>query len=317
MGQDDRAGSLGDGTALPAQLVEGLLLLCQGDFSYRLQRSRLRDRDDTVAFFFNAIAEELERLISASRDNEARMSALVERLSDALVRVASGDFSIEVERDYRGDAPDVLVFLVNNTISELAEFVAASGRRAEDDRRRLEELVQSRTRELELLATTDELTGLLNRRRILEVAAEECHRAARYPEMLCVALFDIDHFKSINDRSGHAAGDAALRLVARAAEAQLRQQDSIGRYGGEEFLVVFPQTSLDGARQVTERLRRAIETLDSGADGTGLPLTVSAGVAEAARGEALDDLLKRVDAAMYEAKALGRNRVVSRHAVQR
>ena len=147
MGQDDRAGSLGDGTALPAQLVEGLLLLCQGDFSYRLQRSRLRDRDDTVAFFFNAIAEELERLISASRDNEARMSSLVEHLSDALVRVASGDFSIEVERDYRGDAPDVLVFLVNNTISELAEFVAASGRRAEDDRRRLEELVQSRTRD--------------------------------------------------------------------------------------------------------------------------------------------------------------------------
>ena len=317
MGQDDRARSLGEGTALPAQLVEGLLLLCQGDFSYRLTRSRLRDHDDTVAFFFNAIAEELERLISASRDNEARMSALVERLSDALVQVASGDFSIQVERDYRGDATDVLVFLVNNTITELAEFVGVSGRRAEDDRRRLEELVQSRTRELELLATTDEVTGLLNRRRILEVAGEECGRTERYPEMLCFAMFDIDHFKSINDRFGHSAGDTALLLVAQAAKAQLRQQDRIGRYGGEEFLVVLPQTSLEGAMHVTERVRAAIEAVDSHAGGSEQPLTVSAGVAEAAPGEALDDVLKRVDAAMYEAKASGRNRVVGRHAPPR
>ncbi len=201
MGQDDRAGSLGDGTALPAQLVEALLLLCQGDFSYRLQRSRLRDRDDTVAFFFNAIAEELERLIPRRATTRRACRRWWNVSATRSFRVASGDFSIEVERDYRGDAPDVLVFLVNNTISELAEFVADSDRRAEDDRQRLEELVQSRTRELELLATTDELTGLLNRRRILEVAAEECQRLARYPEMLCFALFDIDHFKSINDLS--------------------------------------------------------------------------------------------------------------------
>jgi diguanylate cyclase (GGDEF)-like protein len=313
MGQDDRTRPLGDGTDLPANLVEGLLQLCQGDFSYRLQRSLLRDRDDTVAFFFNAIAEELERLIATARDNEVRMSALVERLSEALVRVASGDFSVQVERDYRGDAPDVLVFLVNNTITELAEFVAAASRRAEVDRRRLEELVNLRTRELELLATTDELTGTLSRRRILEVAAEECQRTERYPGMPCFAMFDVDHFKSINDRFGHSAGDAALRLVVTTAKGQLRQQDRIGRYGGEEFLIVFPETSVDGATRVTERVRQSVDALDLHADGTRLRLTISAGVADVSRGERVDDVLKRVDAAMYQAKAAGRNRVVSSH----
>jgi methyl-accepting chemotaxis protein len=118
--------------------VEALLRLCQGDFAYRLPRTLSRDNDDTVAFFFNAIAEELERLIKEARDNETRMSTLIDRLSEALVAVASGDFSIQVERDYRGDPADVLSFLVNNTITELAELVADSDRLAADDRQRLE-----------------------------------------------------------------------------------------------------------------------------------------------------------------------------------
>ena len=315
MGQDDRGRSLADGTALPAQLVEGLLLICQGDFAYRLPRTLSRDHDDTVAFFFNAIAEELERLITEARDNEARMSTLIARLSEALVAVASGDFSSQVERDYRGDPADVLAFLVNNTISELAEFVTASKRRAADDRQRLEQLIESRTRELQLLASTDELTGILNRRRILEVAAEECRRNARYPELLCLAMFDIDHFKSVNDRFGHTVGDKVLRLVADAAGAQLREQDRMGRYGGEEFLIVLPQTGLDGATSVTERVCTAIEALDVDLGGARASLSVSAGVGDVAPGETVDDVLRRVDAAMYRAKAAGRNQVVRARAI--
>jgi diguanylate cyclase (GGDEF)-like protein len=290
--------------------VEALLLLCQGNFAYRLPRTLSRDNDDTVAFFFNAIAEELERLIQEARDNEARMSALIDRLSEALVAVASGDFSTQVERDFRGDPADVLAFLVNNTIMELAQLVADSERRAADDRNRLEQLVEVRTRELQVLASTDELTGILNRRRILEVAAEECQRVARYPETLCFAMFDIDHFKLINDRFGHSVGDRALRLVAAAARSQLRLQDRMGRYGGEEFLIVFPETSLEGAERVTERVRAAIEALGLDEGSHRATLTVSAGVAEVARGESLDDVLRRVDAAMYLAKASGRNQVV-------
>jgi len=310
VGQDDRSGSIGEGPGLPAQLVEALLLLCQGNFTYRLPRTLSRDNDDTVAFFFNAIAEELERLIKEARENETRMSMLIDRLSEALVAVASGDFSTQVERDFRGDPADVLAFLVNNTIVELAQLVADSDRRAADDRQRLEQLVEVRTRELQVLASTDELTGILNRRRILEVAAEECQRVARYPETLCFAMFDIDHFKMINDRFGHSVGDQALRLVSAAARSQLRLQDRMGRYGGEEFLIVFPETSLDGAARVTERVRAAIEALGLDEGSLSATLTISAGVAEVARGETLDDVLRRVDAAMYLAKAAGRNQVV-------
>jgi diguanylate cyclase (GGDEF)-like protein len=308
--QDDFQQSLSEGPALPARLVEALLLLCQGNFTYRLRRTLSRDYDDTVAFFFNAIAEELERLITTARENEARMSTLIQELSEALVGVASGDFSIQVERDYRGDPADVLSFLVNNTIKELAELVAISDRRAADDRQRLELLVEARTIELRMLASTDELTAILNRRRILEVAAEECQRTARYRDPLCIAMFDIDHFKSINDQFGHSVGDHALRLVAAAARSQLRLQDQIGRYGGEEFLIVFPETPLEGATRVTERVRAAIESMATHEGGHRVPLTVSAGVAEVTRGEALDFVLQRVDAAMYRAKAAGRNRVV-------
>ena len=311
MGADDDRRQVSGGAPLPAILVEALLRVCQGDFAYRLPRTLTRDEDDTVAFFFNAIAEELERLITTAQHSETRMSALVDRLSDALVRVAAGDFSIQVERDFRGDPPDVLVFLVNNTIAELGAFVAASERRAEVDRLRLEQLVEVRTSELTRLATTDEVTGALNRRSVLEVAAVERRRAIRYQHPLCLAMFDIDHFKSINDQHGHGAGDEAIRRVAAVAAAGLRQPDVFGRYGGDEFVIVIPETGLAGATRLAERVRAAVEAQPFTVAGAAVPLTISMGVAEVAPGEELDDVLKRVDAAMYQAKAEGRNRVVA------
>ena len=144
---------------LPSALVEGLLRLCQGDFSYRVPRSLNRDTDDTAAFFVNAIAEELGRMLRASQQQERHLTATIEQLSAALTRVATGDFSAQVERDYSGDPADVLAFLVNNTILELGEFVASAKRRADEDRRRLEQLVEERTAELRVLATIDALTG--------------------------------------------------------------------------------------------------------------------------------------------------------------
>jgi diguanylate cyclase (GGDEF)-like protein len=287
--------------------MEALLLFCQGNFSYRLPRTLSRDNDDRVALFFNAIAEELELRIKEARANETRMSALIDRVRKALVSLASGDFSVRIERDFRGDPADDMTLLVNNTITEL---VADSDRRAADERQRLEELVEARTRELQVLASTDELTGVLNRRRILAVAADECQRVARYPEALCFAMFDIDHFKLINDLFGHTVGDQALRQVAVTARSQLRLQDRMGRYGGEEFLIVFPETSLEGAARVTDRVRAAIETLEIYEGNLRATLTISAGVAEVARGETLDNVLRRVDSAMYLAKSAGRNQIV-------
>jgi hypothetical protein len=144
----DRHDTLGR-DPLPAALVDGFFRLCQGEFDYRLPRSMSRDADDTAAFFFNTVAEELERLLRTSRQREDRLSRTVAHLSEALVRVAAGDFSVQIARDYGGDATDVLVFLVNNTISELSAFVAATERRAEEDRLRLERIVRQRTRELQ------------------------------------------------------------------------------------------------------------------------------------------------------------------------
>jgi diguanylate cyclase (GGDEF)-like protein len=294
---------------LPPALVEGLLRLCQGDFSYRVPRSLNRNSQDTAAFFVNAIAEELERIISRSREQEQHLTRMVEQLSAALTRVATGDFSVQVARDFSGDAPDVLAFLVNNTILELGEFVSASHRRAEEDRRRLERLVEERTAELKVLATTDELTGTLNRRRFFEVAEQEQARSERYRRPLAVAMLDLDHFKAVNDRHGHAVGDEALKLAAQVMQRVVRRQDHVGRYGGEEFGVVLPETRLEEAAHVLERVRREIARIELCADGVSVPLRVSAGVAAWQAGEVIDTTFKRADGALYEAKQAGRDRV--------
>jgi diguanylate cyclase (GGDEF)-like protein len=296
---------------LPAALVEGLLRLCQGDFEYRVPRSLNRDTDDTAAFFVNAIAEELGRMLRASQQQERHLTSTVEQLSAALTRVATGDFSVQVERDYSGDPADVLAFLVNNTILELGTFVNEAQRRAEEDRRRLEQLVEERTAELRILATTDALTGTLNRRRFFEEAEEERARAQRYKHPLSVAMLDLDHFKSINDRFGHAVGDEALRRSAAIMKRVVRRQDRVGRYGGEEFGVLFPETGLEEAASVAERLRREIAGEELRAGERVVALRVSCGVAACRADESIEETFKRADAALYEAKVGGRNRVVA------
>ncbi len=294
---------------LPPALVEGLLRLCQGDFSYRVPRALTRDSEDTAAFFVNAIAEELERIIQRSREQEQHLTRTVEQLSSALTRVATGDFSVQVPRDFSGDPSDVLAFLVNNTILELGEFVTASQRRAEEDRRRLERLVEERTAELKVLAMTDELTGTLNRRRFFEVAEQEQARSERYRRPLAVAMLDLDHFKAVNDRYGHAVGDEALRLAAGVMQRVVRRQDHVGRYGGEEFGVLLPETRLEEAGRVLERVRREVARIELRVEDALVPLRVSAGVAAWQSGEVIDATFKRADAALYEAKQAGRDRV--------
>jgi len=293
---------------LPPVLVDGLLRLCQGDFSFRLQRTHRRDEEDTIAFFVNTIAEELERILRETRAQEEKLARLVDRLSDALQAVAAGDFTSNVERDFSGDSADVLAFLVNNTIAELGTVVTESRRQAAEEKSRLERLVADRTAELERLATTDSLTGALNRRRLFEVAAAELARAARYEHPLCLAMLDLDHFKSINDRYGHAVGDEALRLVAAVTRERLRSVDVLGRYGGEELVVVLPQTPRDAAEIALERIRAAIAAIRLSAPEA--RVYISGGLVQARHDESLDEALSRADAALYQAKHGGRNRIV-------
>jgi diguanylate cyclase (GGDEF)-like protein len=160
-------------------------------------------------------------------------------------------------------------------------------------------------------AERDELTGLFNRRRILEELLAVQTRAQRSAAPFAVAMVDIDHFKDINDRHGHAGGDAVLRRFAQLAQDTLRAVDMLGRWGGEEFLIILASEDVAGATVVAERLRLAVSALEvERPDGGRIRLTVSMGLAGWQAGEPADRLIARADQALYRAKAGGRDRVV-------
>jgi diguanylate cyclase (GGDEF)-like protein len=163
--------------------------------------------------------------------------------------------------------------------------------------------------ELLELATKDSLTGLINRRHFFVLAEAELERSQRYHHPLSLIMLDLDHFKRINDRGGHAAGDQALRGTADSIRPVLRGADLLARYGGEEFVILLPETSLPEAQHVAERVRVAVHRSQEGIGGH--PLTASLGVACLRPGEqaSIDQLLSRADLALYQAKQNGRNRV--------
>jgi diguanylate cyclase (GGDEF)-like protein len=157
-------------------------------------------------------------------------------------------------------------------------------------------------------ASTDELTGLLNRRGFLNAAQQMIARQAQKREPVSALMFDLDHFKSINDRFGHGIGDAALRVFANTIAATMRASDIIGRFGGEEFVALLPGT-LSDAKVVAERVRKAFAAAGATVAGHDLNATVSIGAAAAGAGTDIVALLAAADAALYRAKAQGRNRV--------
>lgn len=162
------------------------------------------------------------------------------------------------------------------------------------------------------LATRDDLTGLVNRRHLKELAALEQRRAMRRGTLPCLCLVDIDHFKRVNDQHGHAAGDEVLRRFARHAAAAMRETDVLARWGGEEFLVLMPDTQPDEARTGIERLRRVLARDDAWGGQVHLRVSFSAGLTAWRPHEPLRDALQRADHALYQAKAAGRDRLVHR-----
>ena len=164
---------------------------------------------------------------------------------------------------------------------------------------------------IEELAELDELTGAFNRRCIMRMLEEEITRCARNGSSCAIALIDLDWFKRINDTYGHPTGDEVLRTFAISMFANIRSIDRFGRYGGEEFLLVLPDLSVDAAARALDRLRAIIADLDWSAFSPGMRVTISAGVATLAAGETADTFLARADSALYAAKAKGRNRVAS------
>lgn len=164
-------------------------------------------------------------------------------------------------------------------------------------------------RRIEELAEIDDLTGAFNRRRMMRALDEECVRVQRSGSPYSIALIDLDFFKKINDRFGHPTGDEVLRTFAITVFANIRATDKFGRYGGEEFVLLMPDTPNEVATRILDRLRIITSELDWSAFSDGLKVTISAGVATARTDEAPDSVLARADAALYTAKDHGRNRI--------
>lgn len=164
---------------------------------------------------------------------------------------------------------------------------------------------------IEELANLDSLTGIFNRRRIFEMLSQEVNRFSRAQGPFSVCMLDIDHFKDVNDLYGHQAGDDILRDIACKVSGNLRSIDGFGRYGGEEFLVVLPQTTLEGAIIKAQRICLQVKSLRFPAISEDLVVTVSIGVAEYYKSEDIDETLARADRCLYEAKHQGRNCVIA------
>lgn len=163
---------------------------------------------------------------------------------------------------------------------------------------------------LEVMATTDGLTGLTNRRHFMQEGQQDLARARRYQRPVSVALADLDHFKNVNDRYGHDAGDTVLKAFAAVVFETLRQTDRVCRYGGEEFAFIFPETTPSVAADLAERLRRRFETTPVPlSTGDSIYVTLSMGVVDASALD-LEEALRQADHALYAAKAAGRNRII-------
>jgi diguanylate cyclase (GGDEF)-like protein len=179
--------------------------------------------------------------------------------------------------------------------------------------KRLQDELEEKNRELERLSISDGLTGLFNHRHIHGLLAEEYERVARTHDCMSVAMFDLDHFKAVNDTHGHQAGDRVLVELADILREVARDVDRLGRYGGEEFMALLPETCIDDAAVFVERVRREVarRPFDVGREEP-LHMTLSAGVAtyphETIRD--VESLVRLADQALYTAKETGRNRVV-------
>ena len=162
--------------------------------------------------------------------------------------------------------------------------------------------------EVQQLAKIDGLTGLYNRRYLFEVGKREIQRAHRYKLDLSAIMFDIDHFKKINDTNGHKTGDEVLRILAQHCKKILRTTDTIGRYGGEEFAIILPNANLDTTHHVAERLRKFVAKNPFSTSKGTISITISLGIAPLT--ETIMDLatlLDRADTSLYDAKQAGRN----------
>ncbi|MCF6201408.1 MAG: GGDEF domain-containing protein, partial [Hydrogenimonas sp.] len=203
----------------------------------------------------------------------------------------------------------VIALLIALFIARAIYFSAI--RESKEEKERLERLVKERTHEIELLSKTDGLTGLWNRRYLEEMLEIEFKRARRYNHNVSIAVVDLDHFKQINDNYGHMAGDEVLRQVSSHIRSCIRETDFVGRYGGEEIVVILPETDIKTAQLIAEKIRETIESHPVHFNDDTIKVTSSIGISNL-RAEHKDyhEVFAEADEALYRAKEGGRNRVV-------
>ncbi len=260
----------------------------------QLFREYLPRRESGFAQLDRTATDAMEKYVSYSVMNDFPLLTVVSAASD------------DVLEAWRRELLIILVLASGVTAMALAVAARLSRMLAE---------LSARTAELHHLATTDLMTGVHNRHSFMQDLYREFARGRRYRTPLSLLVFDLDFFKQINDGYGHAAGDEALRAFAKAAGECLRGMDVLGRLGGEEFGILLPNTVLDQAEIVAERIRAAVTEIAIETEYGTVRFTTSVGVAQSVEGDdSIDTLLARADAALYAAKAAGRNRVVARSA---
>jgi len=282
---------------MPPLVLVGLLALFLYDFGIRVALASL--------VLAGQAAWVLWALFDRRRDTMGRgarmvMVGMAIEVAVLLARAAAGaGHTLGAQHLLQADGIQILTFITTFSVLLIASlgFVFMSKERADEINRRL--------------AALDELTGVANRRSIIAALDRDVARAIRTREPLAVMMVDIDHFKNVNDEHGHLAGDQVLRKVVDVVRRRLRSQDIVGRYGGEEFLVVLCDTPLQGAQQLAEQLREAVQASRSLCGGQEVAVTVSVGVfgGRLEPGDGWDQLIHAADNALYRAKQNGRNRV--------
>jgi two-component system cell cycle response regulator len=295
------------------------VLICDDDLADReLVRSHLQQLTGREIVLIEAgHAKEIQNALGKGRIDLVLMDSqmpgkpgmewLVEiskrQLAPVVMLTDSGTDQIAIQSFHKG----AIGYLPKSSLSQerLSNIIDA----ALDKWTRLQQ-ARADNEKLEKLATIDSLTKLYNRRAVLGRLRELISFANRYKEDFSLIMLDIDHFKNVNDRYGHLAGDEVLEEIATLVRRNVRDTDIVGRYGGEEFIIILPKTALASSWVVAERLRSIVEKAEmkDSADSVFF-VTVSQGLAGWERGEDVTSLISRADEALYKAKAKGRNRV--------
>lgn len=268
----------------------------QGLLKHSLAEAKLTVKNMMITFI-----DQLSTIATSTGDYHEKMDAYSQKISQAPDILTLNQILDDVMRDTRAAQIEAL---------RSRDEVLAAKLRVQEAENRIQQL-ESQLEQMGDLVKEDQLTGSLNRRGLEDVFEREAARSDRKKSPLCIALLDLDDFKKLNDTYGHVAGDEALIHLVRVIKDTLRTMDVIARFGGEEFLIVLPDTPLENAVQTVSRIQRELTKRIFMHGSQRLFITFSAGVALRNEGEEQTDLIKRADEALYKAKDAGKNRVVA------